>query len=276
MRRLLYIFLLASSLCALCRAQEETDALPDPFEYTDEYLDTVKINNIFKLNDYLMVGVEYGVSFVRQQFVPKFSQETMMVPGHYGITLTKYSKMFGYMPYFGFQIGFFKGYEGYRFKPSPETGYTPNLEGAEQVVMQVYEVPFLTQLHYDTEYFKVIGLLGIYGSYRNTIERTGPNVAEEIAHSYRDFDYRYDYGLQGGGGLGLVFSPFELHLTAKVRYSWSSLFAPDYQQTEYYWYAYPFDVIVTGSLHFHLSKRTGRSRADLRRQAKRIVYESEE
>ena len=274
MKRLIYTVLLLLFCCAVSRAQDAP--LPDHFEYTDEYLDTAKVSNIFKLNDYWMVGVEYGVSFVRQQFVPKFSQETMMVPGYYGVTLTKYSKMFGYMPYFGFQIGFYNGYEGYRFKMSKETGFTPNLEGAEQVVMQIYEVPFLTQIHYDTEYFKLIGLLGIYGAYRNTIERTGPYVSEEIAHSYRSFDYRYDYGLQGGAGFGLVFSPFELHITAKVRYSWSSLFEPGYRQTLDNWYAYPFDVIVSGSLHFHLSKRNGRSRADLRREAKRIVYEEEQ
>ena len=276
MKRTLLIILLSTICCTFIRAQAPESAKPEPFTYTDEYLDTVKVSSIFKLNDYWMIGVEYGTSFVRQRFVPKFSQESMMVPGYYGITLTKYSKMFGYMPYFGFQIGFYNGYEGYRFKPSKETGYTPNLEGAEQVVMQIYEVPFITQVHYDTEYFKLIGLIGIYGAYRNTIERTGPWVSEDIAHSFRDFDNRLDYGLQGGGGLGLVFSPFEFHLTAKVRYSWSTLFDPAYRQVLDYWYAYPLDVMVTGSLHFHLSKRNGRSRADLRREAKRIVYEKEQ
>ena len=266
MKRTLLVILSAILSCAALNAQE----------YTDAYLDTVKVGSIFKLNDYWMVGVEYGTSFVRQRFVPRFSQETMMVPGYYGVTLTKYSKMFSYMPYFGFQIGFYSGHEGYRFKFSKETGYTPNLEGTEQLVMQIYEVPFLTQVHYDTEYFKLIGLIGIYGAYRNTVERTGPRVPEEIAHSFRDFDRRLDYGLQGGGGIGLVFSPFEFHVTAKVRYSWSSLFAPDYRQSLDYWYAYPFDVMVTGSLHFHLSKRSGRSRADLRREAKRIVYDNEQ
>jgi hypothetical protein len=146
MKRTLLVIFSAILSCAALNAQE----------YTDAYLDTVKVGSIFKLNDYWMVGVEYGTSFVRQRFVPRFSQETMMVPGYYGVTLTKYSKMFSYMPYFGFQIGFYSGHEGYRFKFSKETGYTPNLEGTEQLVMQIYEVPFLTQVHYDTEYFKIL------------------------------------------------------------------------------------------------------------------------
>ena len=266
MRRTLLVILSALLSCSLLSAQDS--------EF--EYLDTLSVGQIFKLNDYWMVGVEYGASFVGQRFVPKFSQDRLFVPGYYGVTVTKYNKMFGYMPYFGFQIGFYSGYEGYKFKASPETGYTPNLEGAEQLVMQIYEVPFLTQVHFDTEYFKLIGLIGIYGAYRNTVERTGPWVSDEIAHSFRDFDYRLDYGLQGGGGIGLVYSPFELHLTAKVRYSWSSLFDPTYRQGIDYWYAYPFDIMVSGSLHFHLSKRSGRSRADLRREAKKIVYENEQ
>ena len=63
MKRLIYTILLLALSCALSRAQD--NPLPDHFEYTDSYLDTVKVSNIFKLNDYWMVGVEYGVSFVR-------------------------------------------------------------------------------------------------------------------------------------------------------------------------------------------------------------------
>ena len=78
MRKTLTIIFLAVFSCALVRAQER----PEPVTYTDAYLDTVKVSSIFKLNDYWMVGVEYGTSFVRQRFVPKFSQETMMIPDY--------------------------------------------------------------------------------------------------------------------------------------------------------------------------------------------------
>ena len=82
MRKVLTAMLAALLSCTLLSAQDN--------EF--EYLDTLKVSSIFKLNDYWMVGVEYGASFVGQRFVPKFSQERLFVPGYYGVTLTKYSK----------------------------------------------------------------------------------------------------------------------------------------------------------------------------------------
>lgn len=280
MKTIKYIFCcmlvgLASAGYAVAQ-NDAVEQLPDPFQepqYSDEYLDTVKVRNVFLLNDYSMIGLEYGASYARQIFIPKYGQKSILLPGYYGITFTRYCKMFGYLPYFGFQIGLMSGYEGYQFAPMKETGYVHNLEGTEGLVMRVYEMPLLSQFHYDLEHFKAMLSAGIYGGYRATVERTGPYVDEEIAHSFRDFDNRWDYGLQGGVGFGLVFSPFEFTVNAKLRWSWSTLFKPDYTGDPInYIYAYPFDVIVTGGIHFHLTKRTGRTRGSLKQEAKAIVY----
>ena len=54
------------------------DSLKAPAEaYSDAYLDTVKLNRVFEVNDYSLIGVEYGVSFSRMSFNPAYSQTTL-------------------------------------------------------------------------------------------------------------------------------------------------------------------------------------------------------
>ena len=73
----------------------------------------------------------------------------VFLPNNIGITFTTYGKMFGYMPYFGFQAGIFYTQEGYQFKYDEEDDYTYTIEGAEKAVMNVIEVPLLAHIHED-------------------------------------------------------------------------------------------------------------------------------
>ena len=77
-----------------------------------------------ELNDYILVGVQYGAGMSRMMWNPTQKQESVFMPYNFGITFTKYGKMFGYMPYFGFQAGIFLGQEGYKFKHNEELDYT--------------------------------------------------------------------------------------------------------------------------------------------------------
>lgn len=242
--------------------------------YSDIYLDTVQIQKKFIINDYTLVGFNYGAQGNRILFSPPRNQVTMINPVYFGVTYTKYGKMFGYMPYFGLQAGLFYGKEGYRFKTDKETGITSDLEGATEAVMEVVEVPLLAEFHIDAARFRFIIDAGIYGGYRLNIERTGPTVAPEIQNSFRDFDIKLDYGLKGGIGVGLLFDPIEFHLKAHVKYGWSSLYQPDYYSQYYYRYAYPFDICVTAGVHFQLTKRTGKTKKDLRKAAYENVFGS--
>ncbi|MBQ2150294.1 MAG: hypothetical protein II434_02050, partial [Bacteroidales bacterium] len=61
----------------------------------------------------------------------------------------------------------------------------------------------------------------------------------------------------------------------KVRYSWSNLYNPDYLSPYYYSFAYPLDVMVTAGLHFHISRKTGKTNAMLRKEARTIVFGEE-
>jgi len=243
----------------------------DTSKYSDSYLDTVKISKVFTLNDYGTVNVEYGVSFNSMLFNPVYSQGWRYTPGHYEITYTKYNKMFGYMPYFGYKIGLSYGHEGYVFKPNKETHYQASIEGASEAVYEIAELPFLAHFHYDMPDFKLFLDVGLYGGYRLSIDRIGDAVPEDIKHTFLDTDIRFDYGLRGAVGFALVLSPVEFFVSGKVRYSWSNIYQADYASRYYYRFAYPLDIMVTAGLSFQLSKRSGKSRQELRKDAREIV-----
>ena len=86
-------------------ADTARDSLRVPETYSDIYLDTVQINRVFEVNDYSLIGVEYGVSFSRMSFNPPYTQSSLFSPDTFGIFYTRYGKMFAYLPYFGFKVG---------------------------------------------------------------------------------------------------------------------------------------------------------------------------
>lgn len=265
--------------CALSLAQNPLDSTKavsadtlKADQYSDIYLDTVKVNRVFELNDYSMIGVEYGVSFSRMLFNPPQTQTNLFSPNTFGIFYTRYGKMFNYLPYFGFKVGFRYSHEGYKFKENKDTKTTYNIEGATEAIMDVAEVPLMAHLHLDGLHYTIMADAGIYGGYRLNIKRTGDGVDESIVNSFLDTDRRFDYGLCGGVGFGLVFDPFEFHFNVNVRYSWGTIYDPDYVSKDYYRFAYPFDIMATAGVYFQLTRRTGRGKAQLRREAYNQVY----
>lgn len=253
----------------------------DTLLYPDSFLDTVNVKKAFVLNDYVMVGVHYGVNFSSQIFNPSYSQQFRFVPGYYGITVSKYGKMFGYMPYFGLQVGLSKGHEGYKFKKNKDTGNTMTLEGATEVQYEVIEVPVMSAFHYDMQRFKLLGQLGFFGGYRTAIERMGELVDNpstsyhQYKYEFKDTDRRWEYGMQGGLGFGIAFDPVEFHVNVKARWCWETLYDPDYLSKYYYRYANPLDIVVTAGVQFQLTKRTGKTRAALKKEAYNIVFPTE-
>ena len=238
--------------------------------------DTTTITRSYAdINDYDLLGVNFGVTFSQMMFNPPQKQEWLFNPFYASVTYTHYLKMFDYMPYFGFKFGLAYGREGYKFKPNKETGTTYKIDGATQARMEVVEVPFLSHFHFDALHFKIMVDAGIYGGYRLSIVRTGPSVTTGLEKAFASTDIRPDYGLQGGLGFGLVFSPVEFHVNALVRYSWSSIYTPDSSPSAYnqyyYRFAYPLDVSIMAGVHFQLTKRTGRTTRDLKKMARDIV-----
>lgn len=228
-----------------------------------------------KLNDYSLIGVEYGYTRNSMTFNPKYLQEPFIMPGYMGVTYTKYCRMMGMFPYFALQVGAFYGTEGYQFKINEDTGYINVIENATKAVYKVIEVPVLAQVHVDMQHFKMFAMVGPYGAYRMSIERVDQNPVNEYEHAFLPTDRQIDYGVHAGAGFGLVFSPVELQVNLRMRYSWSNIYEPDYFSQYYYRFGYPFDFMLTAGVHFQLSKRYGKTKAMIRRDAYKSVFEPE-
>lgn len=277
MKRYLSIIILISA-CYLSTAQEADRLLPEGLSvesYPDEYIDSLNVKKKLVINDYTMIGLQYGVNLSQVSWNPKQSQDMVILPMNIGVTLTTYGKMFGYMPFFGFQTGFYYTREGYQFEYNEEKDYTYKIEGAEKAVYDVIEVPLLMHGHYDLWNFKIFANLGCYAGYRLGIHRfpgTTGNVSPDVEHSFIDTDRRWDYGIKGGVGFGLVFEPFEIHFQAMYKYSLGTLYDPDYYSDIYYRYAYPTNIVISAGVHFHLTKRSGKTKKELRKEAHDLVY----
>ena len=259
-------------------------------EFADEYtladiqamsnaqLDTINVKKKLNINDYTMFGVQYGVGLSQVMWNPTQKQEMVFTPVNFGVTFTKYQKMFGYMPYFGFQAGVFYAREGYQFKYNQNNNYIYKVEGAEKALIDVVEAPILFQFHYDMWNFKIMANIGCFAGYRLSIQRfpgeTG-YVKEELMNSFKDTDRRWDYGIKGGVGFALVFDPVEVQFQVAYKHSLSSLYEPDHYSEYYYRFAYPSNIVASVGLNFHLSKRTGRTKAELKKMAKELVYTPE-
>lgn len=270
--------------CCLIARERKKDTLNVEISFTetltDEYLDTVKIEKKLKLNDYSMIGIEGGVGLSQVMWNPKFQQDMILTPVNFGISYTTYGKMFGYMPFFGFQIGLMYTQDGYQFKADKDdpdkVPYT--IQGADKAVYDVIEMPVLSHFHFDMWRMKIIANLGFYAGYRLKIHRYpyggefhNPTY-EDTQFTFLETDRRWDYGIKGGLGFGLVFDPIELHFKAMYKYSFSSLYNPDTYSQYYYRYAYPSTIVISAGIHFHLSKRSGKTKAELKKAAKDFVY----
>ena len=277
---LLIIFITAcwTTLSAQNIKQSDELTLDDIQALTDIQLDTINVRKKLNINDYMMFGVQYGVGLSQVMWNPTQKQELVFTPLNFGVSVTKYQKMFGYMPYFGFQAGLFYAREGYQFKYNTNNDYIYKVEGAEKALIDVVEAPILFQFHYDMWNFKLMANVGCYAGYRLSIQRfpgeTGW-VKEELKNSFTETDRRWDYGIKGGLGCAVVFDPVELHFQVAYKHSLSSLYEPDHYSEYYYRFAYPSNIIASVGLHFHLSKRTGRTKAELKQMAKDMVYNPE-
>lgn len=279
MKKLFTILLILTSFTSAFAQKLDKAGKLDKFQadtLTDEYLDTLNVRKALVVNDYSLIGVQYGVGLSQVMWNPPQEQSMLFVPVNFGVTYTKYGQMFA-MPYFAFKAGLFYAKEGYQFEYNEEYDWTYKVEGAEKAILEVVEVPLLFQFHYDSWNFKIIAEVGCYGGYRLGIQRfpgkTG-NVPTELEHSFTDTDRRLDYGLKGGAGIALVFDPVEFHITAAYKYSLSSLYTPDHYSQYYYRFAYPTNIVISAGIHYQLSKRTGKTKSSLKQEAKTKVYEN--
>ena len=260
------------------RAQGAVDVNKEFFHLPDsvtvEYIDSMSLNKRARINDYWIVGVYGGASIQHGYFNPPRNLNYYPHWPVYGFSITRYATMMNMFPNLGMEVGFQHNYEGYNFKEYEMDGeiYRQHVDGAYEAYMEVPEVFLLTHGHLDMgQYVKILVKAGMYGGYRMNIVREGPAVDEAIVHSFKDTDNRWSYGVQGGIGLGFMLDPFEFHLSAQIKWGWSSFYQPDVASPYYYRYAYPLDAAVTFGIYYQLTPRRGHTRAQLRRMARQTV-----
>ena len=72
------------------------------------------------INDYVMIGVNYGVTFSNMYYSPaRHNRAWQFMPNYVNVTFTKFSKMFDNIPMFALVLGVAHGYEGFGFKRDP-------------------------------------------------------------------------------------------------------------------------------------------------------------
>lgn len=281
MRKLVLIasaLLFSAVSFAQINLDEEFFSLPE--EVTGEYLDSMKIQSV-KPNDYWTVGVYGGASLQYGYFNPPRSVRWNVQYPVYGFSFIRHYTMFGIFPNMGLEFGAQQNYEGYEFKENKETKYRATESGAYKTYIKVPEVFFLTHFHIDmADRFKVLAKVGLYGGYRQSIERVlDPAYAAssytKYVNEFRDYDKRWTYGVQGGLGIGVMIDPIEIHLNVQIKWGWESFWEPDYVSQYYYRFAYPLDLAPTFGIYYQLSPRHGHTRSQLRRMAKEIVKQEE-
>lgn len=246
-------------------------------------LDTAKIMEDYsKINDYSMLGVTYGMGFASCDFDPMRNVDAVFMPlDNVGITYTLHCKLFGYMPYFAFQASVLYAKDGYKFKQNENSGYMDNILYAYKTTIETIEIPLLAQFHYDFWKMKVMADIGVYGGYRFAVHReylsTVPDSRKTYENSFHPNETKWDYGIKGGGGFALIFDPIELHIMCFYKYSWCNLHQPNVdahtlEHTDmskyYYKWSYPTNLSFSIGIHYQLTRRVGKMRAQIRQEAR--------
>ncbi len=237
--------------------------------YTDGFLDSLNVKKKNTINDYSMIGIQYGVGLNQMSWNPSMEQKSIFTPINVGVMWTRYGKIFGYMPFFGIQAGVFYTREGYELKD----GY--HVSGATKATMNIVEVPMLAHCHFDFWKMKLLVNIGIYGSYRLDIERSSDysTLPPAFANSFLSTDHRFDYGIKAGGGFGFIFDPIEIHFTVSYKYGFGNLYDADYYSQTYYRFAHVSNLILSVGVHYQLTKRTGKTTHQLKKEARALYNE---
>lgn len=276
MKRLTLILALLLPLC-LFAEQKEKDK-----EETDTLLLVTKKKLV--VNDYTTIGASYGVTVSKMLFNPSYGTGWLVNPNYFSVMWTRYGKMFGYMPYFGLEAGLSYGHQGFVMEYDKEAneyktfpmGTYENKYWVSKETLRIIKLPVRAKFHVDMSFFRILANLGIYGGYRSSIIREGINVPDQFKNGFETTDNRWDYGLEGGAGFALIFDPVEIQFNVMASWSWNSLYTPDSSPSQYnkyyYRYADPLDIIATVGVHFQLTKRTGKTSHQLKKEAYDIVY----
>lgn len=256
-------------------------------------VDSVFIKRHKVINNYSMLGVQYGVNLTMPSLNPSKQMSMGVLPMEIGLTFTRYCKLFGYMPYFGFQAGILYSQQGYSFDIEKDGGYPVyTIVGAYKASMNTIEIPLNAQFHVDFWKMKLLVNIGCFGGYRLGINReyhpqtVVPEDFKQYQKKFHPSELRYYYGIQGGGGIGFMFDPIEVHITAGYKYNLSSLHKPNVnlrtlvenENMSNYYYSYTNlnSIYISVSINYQLNRRIGKTRKELKQIAREQIMEANE
>lgn len=181
-----------------------------------------------------LLGVRYSYEMTGVHFAPDLKAERVNTHKNFALIYTYYHNLWDVWSFFGIQFG--AKYCQYGFTSEY------NIDNMDQTVTAI-EIPLLTQLKYDIgKHLRLMLNIGGFGGYR--LETSNPKGFDE-------FDQRWDYGAQGGGGAAIKFHPFEIHFEVMYQYSFAFLYHPEKLSNDWWLYSYPNRLSFNVGLHFN-------------------------
>lgn len=181
-------------------------------------------NNIVHL-----IGIKGAYNLSSVSFNPIMEEASSVTTiKNYSISYIYFHNLWNSMPYFGFQTELY----------FQEQGYT--LDG-ERIITKAIEVPFTSKFHIDFWKMRLLMNAGAFVGYRTS-----------KSNGFEATDYRYDYGFLGGGGLGFVMKPIEIHFEANYHYSLAYMYDPAKVSDTKRYYSHPRQLLLSVAVYFNL------------------------
>lgn len=207
-----------------------TDYNAELSDGTDILAQDVSVKPVKKFHSTHMIGIRYGVNLASAHFTPDVRPTSVWCPNNFGIVYTYYNDLWDMMDNFGTQI----------MARLDREGYDSEIIGGQKYT--VAELDLLTNLRFNIKSFRIVANVGPYAGYR---------IANDRAEGqWRYYDNRFDYGLIFGGGIGLMFGPFEFQVEANYKWGLSSYYHTYYYHDEYWLFAYPRVFLFSGTLYY--------------------------
>ena len=207
-----------------------TDYNAELSDGTDVLKQDVSVKPVKKFHSTHMIGIRYGVNLASAKFTPDIRPTSVWCPNNYGIVYTYYNDLWDMMDNFGMQAIARLDREGFDSEIIGGTRYT------------VAELELMTNLRFNIKSFRIIANVGPYAGYRLSNDRTDSE--------WFYYDNRFDYGLIFGGGVGLMFGPFEFQLETNYKWGLSSYYHTYYYHDEYWMFGYPRVFMFSGTLYY--------------------------
>lgn len=194
--------------------------------------DSTKIKEVDKFQPSGILGVKYSYQINGVSSTPEMDQRTWNSYKNIGLVYTYYNDLWNMMSNFGTRISLKYCEEGF------------DCDFLENERFQVVELDLESQFHFDFSRFRLFLNIGPYAGYRlNSLKEDD---------TWDKYDNRFDYGLIGGAGFGLIFKPFELQIEAGYKYALSSYYHANKFSDEYWLSVTPRNIILSATLFIHL------------------------